>query len=156
MKSAFHVFTFKVSLSGKIYRIIEIKGSSTLYDLAEAILNSFNFDMDHLFGFFGEKLKGPFKGYVESYELFLEYVKNFGLEKTSKNVKKTLVSDVFQKRKNLEFRYDYGDEWRFKVSCTKEEEVIITNFKYPRVIKEVGQSPEQYPECHDYEEKDVF
>ena len=41
----------KLAHEKRTYRDIEIPQHKTLYDLAEAIIFSFDFDMDHLFGF---------------------------------------------------------------------------------------------------------
>jgi hypothetical protein len=43
---------FRVSLRARLYRDIEVSSSSTLADLAEAIVAAFSFDMDHAYGFY--------------------------------------------------------------------------------------------------------
>lgn len=43
------IYTFKISADNKTFRIIEIKGEKSLYDLANFIVKSFDFDMDHAF-----------------------------------------------------------------------------------------------------------
>ena len=43
---------FRVSLTPQIYRVLEIHSEASLYDLAEAILNFYVFDLDHAFGFY--------------------------------------------------------------------------------------------------------
>ena len=45
---------FRVSLKPRLYREIEIDSGKSLYDLAEAIVRAFDFDLDHAFGFFSE------------------------------------------------------------------------------------------------------
>jgi len=42
---------FRVSLKPRLYREIEIDSGESLYDLAEAIVLAFDFDLDHAFGF---------------------------------------------------------------------------------------------------------
>ncbi|MFV0338254.1 MAG: hypothetical protein ACK5LK_08450 [Chthoniobacterales bacterium] len=49
------------------------------------------------------------------------------------------------------FLFDYGDDWMFLVTCTKEEETRA--FRKPKVLSKKGQAPEQYP---DYEEDDDY
>ena len=43
----------RAALEGKhsIYRDVEIEGSKSLYNLAEAITSAFGFNFDHAFGF---------------------------------------------------------------------------------------------------------
>ena len=45
-------YVFRASLSPKVYRDFEILSTKSLYDLAEAIIHLFGFDLDHAFGFF--------------------------------------------------------------------------------------------------------
>jgi len=66
---------FKVTLKDifkrakeKPYRLIAIESSDTLYDLASAIVDSFDFDFDHAFGFY-DNLKNPYNSKVQ-YEFF--------------------------------------------------------------------------------------
>lgn len=72
------VMVFKVTLKDifkrakeKPYRLIAIESSDTLYDLASVIVDSFNFDFDHAFGFY-DNLKNPYNSKVQ-YELFSEF-----------------------------------------------------------------------------------
>lgn len=55
-------------VKGKPSRTIAIEGQNSLYDLALAINNAFDFDFDHAFGFF-DNLDDPYDS-EESYELF--------------------------------------------------------------------------------------
>ena len=52
MPSSTHIF--RVRLRPKISRDIEIESSKSLYDLAAAIVQAFDFDLDHAFGFFSK------------------------------------------------------------------------------------------------------
>jgi len=49
------VYLFKISLDKKIYREMELLGSSSLYKFAETIVSAFNFELDHSFGFYSNK-----------------------------------------------------------------------------------------------------
>src|ERR1019366_4117441 len=124
------IHTFRVSLKPRIYRDIEIRSNASLYDLAEAIVRAFDFDIDHAFGFFskltGNIFQSPFR-----YELFAD-TEAGGV---SRSVKRTKIEQAFPKvgRKML-FLFDYGDEWRFKVEVigiSKPE----PKAGYPRTIK---------------------
>ena len=48
------IFVFKVSPIGdsSVFREIALLETQTLYNFAEAIIDSFDFDFDHCFGFF--------------------------------------------------------------------------------------------------------
>jgi len=123
---------------GRPYRIIAVKGNTTLYRLAKIIVESFDFQFDHAFGFY-DNLKNYFES-EEGYELF----KDIGEESRYGSVKKTKVADVFLNvGKKMLFLFDYGDEWQFIVELKKVEEADKEN-KYPIVLKAVGKAPPQY------------
>jgi hypothetical protein len=139
--------TLRVSLESGIYRDIEISGEASLYKLAEVINNVFGFDFDHAFGFY-DNLKDTYKSKV-MYELFTD----MGEEPTkgAKGVKKSRVADAFEKEgKKMAFMFDYGDEWLFEVKRLKGREADSPK-EFWRMIKSVGDAPEQYPS---FEEED--
>jgi len=79
------------------------------------ILDSFDFDFDHPFGFYDN-----IKRWVDSregYELFTDIGEGDEFE----GVKKTKVNRVFDRiGKKMFFLFDYGDEWHFiknRVKC---------------------------------------
>src|SRR3954471_4761289 len=61
----------RASLRPKLYRDIEIDSGKSLYDLAEGIVQAFDFDLDHAFGFYG-KLTGNYTQSPLRYELFAD------------------------------------------------------------------------------------
>jgi len=139
-----YIICAKLRHAKKIYRDIEISEDDTLYDLASAILDSFNFDMDHLFGF------GNKPSYYDSdiqydlktgddFEIFL-----FG--EGGGDVKKTKIWDIefFREPKDkMSFLFDFGDDWEFEIEL-REFEKGVWNKKYPMVLKVNGESPSQY------------
>lgn len=44
--------------------------------------------------------------------------------------------------KTLLFKFDYGDDWMFRVTCTGEAET--KPFKRPKLLSTTGKPPEQY------------
>jgi hypothetical protein len=82
---------FRASLGPKIYRDIEIAGTSSLYTLAQAIVRSFDFDFDHAFGFYS-KLKGNIYDSPVRYELFVDIGESEG---DARSVKRTRVIKAF-------------------------------------------------------------
>lgn len=131
---------------GMPYRTLAIREGSTLYSLAEAIVDSFDFDFDHAFGFYDN-----IKRWTESregYELFTD----IGEEREFKSVKKTKVKKVFDKiKKKMLFLFDYGDEWHFIVEF-KGIESPKEDAKYPLVVESVGEASPQYGEMDEEDE----
>ena len=137
------IFALKASLDKKIYRVIEIQGSKSLYNLASAIVKAFDFNFDHAFGFYNN-LKNHYDS-DEIYELFIDME---GAETGKKGVKKIKICDVFEPKKKMLFLFDYGDDWMFLVEC-KDLLDQAPKTKYPKVVELVGKAPEQYPECEE-------
>ena len=135
-----HLFRVALQHEPAILRDIEVLSSRTLVDLAKAIVSAFDFDFDHAFGFYSN-LSGPHvRRSGTSYELFAD----MGEETRSRSVKRTRVAEAFADiGQEMLFLFDYGDDWRFVVEVlgigSKEPGV-----RYPRVLKKVGTSPQQY------------
>jgi Plasmid pRiA4b ORF-3-like protein len=131
---------FRVSLAPKIYRDVELASTSKLYDLAFAIVRAFDFDFDHAFGFYS-KVTGNIYDSPTKYELFVD----MGESSDAGSVKRTQIGEAFPAvGGQMTFLFDYGDEWLFRVKTTglgKKERGV----KYPRVLKVLGDAPEQYP-----------
>ena len=142
-----YIIRAKLEFQKRTYRDIEVPADISLYKLAKAILDSFNFDFDHLFGF------GNKPGFYHSdiqYELKTEDSFDFMEEMHEKryDVEKTRVQDVpfFRKVKDkMYFLFDFGDDWKFEIELINFG-VIKKNKKYPIVLRINGEAPEQYPE----------
>ena len=138
-----------------VVREIEVPENINLYKLAEAIIKAYDFDFDHAFGFFSDVKEHPFKS-ERKYELFVDMPKNMSIEAPTgtMSVKKTKTNEVWQKAGDkMLFLFDYGDSWMFVVELIGFGQQELKK-KYPRVIKKIGQAPEQYPEI-DEDEDDV-
>jgi hypothetical protein len=133
---------FRVALEPKIYRDIEIEGSKSLHRLAEAIVSAFGFDFDHAFGFYsGEPFGGRRKH--PCYELFADMG---DADPGVLGVKKTKIAEAFPAvRHSLLFLFDYGDEWRFRVTLNATGKKIA-KVRYPRLVTSHGEAPAQYPD----------
>ncbi len=59
----------------------------------------------------------------------------------------TLESLGLRVRKQIDYRFDYGDEWWHKITVGKIGEAS-GRCKYPRVTERVGRSPPQYPNSY--------
>ena len=136
---------FALQVRGFPYRVITIDGDYSLYQLAEAILEAFDFDMDHAFGFY-DNLKETHRSW-EGYELFADVGEGdcFG------GVKTAIIEDVYNElKKKMLFFFDYGDSWRF-ITQLIDVKTVDTKKRKPQVIKSFGIAPEQYPDW-DYDE----
>lgn len=139
-------YQFKVTplRNKKIYRIIQINPNLSLYSLAEAIIDSFDFDLDHCFGFFDRYEKGFFRDSTEKYELFTDLP---DIEPTGAgSVEHTKIKDVWTHiRKKMYFLFDYGDNWIFEVDLVDLNiEFKRSSRRFYEIIKSVGKSPRQY------------
>ena len=133
---------FRASLTPKIYRAFEIAGTSSLYALAQAIVRSFDFDLDHAFGFYS-KLKGNIYDSPVRYELFVDMGEGGS---DARSVKRTPVIKAFPSvGAQMRFLFDYGDEWVFLVELVsrKPKEAKV---KLPRLLSSGGKAPVQYPD----------
>ena len=141
------IYLLKAILSGGYgdkgempHRVLAIPEEFTLYNLAESIVESFDFDFDHAFGFY-DNLKNSTNS-KEGYELFAD----IGEESEFEGVERTKIKKVFDKLgKRMLFLFDYGDDWHFTIELQRvqsSEEAI----KYPLVVESVGDAPPQYGE----------
>ncbi len=132
-------YVIKVALNGQCYRHIQISKYAPLGVLSEVILETFGFDDDHCHAFFmdnrywsngdayySDDMDG---GSRISYRMPLH---RLGLKK----------GDAFK------YLFDFGDEWRFQCRILQELEEKTDE---PKVIKAVGEAPEQYPSWDDEE-----
>jgi hypothetical protein len=132
---ASQIYTFKISLATDVYRVIELAGQASLHDFAEAIINAYEFDFDHCFGFYSAT-HGNIIDSDEAYELFVD-IEGEGLSPHACAVKTAFVQDVFQKGKCMTFLFDYGDEWKFLVECQDVVDALHGK-EYPCVLDGKG------------------
>jgi Plasmid pRiA4b ORF-3-like protein len=134
---------FRASLTAKIYRAFEIEDTSSLYELAQAIVRYFDFDFDHPFGFYS-KLKGDIYASPVCYELFVDMG-----ESEARSVKRTRAVEAFPKvGSKMRFLFDYGDQWEFLVALVKRKPKE-PKVKLPRLLVSAGKAPAQYPDADD-------
>lgn len=135
-----HTYTIKIEHAIGYEAVIAISGSINLYGLAEHIIDTVGFEFDHAFGFYDNR-RDPFKS-SEFYTLFadMDDVEDDG----EPGVNKTFIEDVFKKGKRMLFLFDYGEDWKFQLTCT---EALPTDSKRKvrTVLSETGKAPVQYP-----------
>jgi Plasmid pRiA4b ORF-3-like protein len=138
-------FILRAALDGQksICRDIEVEPSTSLYRLAKAVTNAFDFDFDHAFGFYSGLTPAKLTRVDPRYELFADMGE---ADPGVLSVKKTKVSQAFPVvGHSLIFLFDYGDEWRFRVSL-REVGTKLPKVGYPRVVTIRGNAPPQYPD----------
>jgi len=141
----------RAALNGKaaIYRDIEIEGSKSLHQLAEAIVSAFGFDFDHAFGFYSGLKPATMMRASPRYELFADMG---DADPGVLSVKKTKVAQAFPAIGHaMLFLFDYGDDWLFRVRLEKTAKKTA-KVRYPRVVATHGEAPEQYPDPDDFVE----
>jgi Plasmid pRiA4b ORF-3-like protein len=146
-------FILRAGLDGKmsIYRDIEIEPSQSLYRLAEAIVTAFDFEFDHAFGFYSGLKPATLMRTLPRYELFADMG---DASPGVGSVKKTRISQAFAEiGHTMIFLFDYGDDWRFRVSL-KAKEKKLAKTRYPRVVATRGDAPVQYPDPDDIDDDD--
>ena len=128
---------FKVSL-GRIWRQIAIPANLTLDILAWAILESVDFDNDHLYTF--------------------SYRNRFGLRRRIHHpymdegpwTSEVLVGDVpIYVGQTMTYLFDFGDNWEFDVTLEKVDPSL--EIEGPVVFESHGEPPEQYPVWDDWQ-----
>lgn len=132
-------YVISVSLGTGCYRHIQISANATLYKLHQAILKAFEFEDDHEHSFFIDNhvwssADAHFSSKAEAADRLTK--------------KYTLKKLQLAKGQKFKYVFDFGDEWEFQCKILRELEEK-TNI--PRVIRSVGESPEQYPEWEEYE-----
>jgi hypothetical protein len=127
------VYLFRVSLSGSVWRKIELSSGHTLLDFHNAIQAAYKFDSDHLYSFFMDGIPWSDEKFTSPYEDEGPYADEVRIGELG------LV-----KGQTFLYLFDYGDEWRFRVTL-EEIRHDQPHPKSPRIVERKGGSPEQYP-----------
>ena len=130
-------YVISVSAGTGCYRHIQISKSATLYKLHKAIISAFDFEDDHAHAFFMDN------HYWSGYAAFFS-MKMHGDERLTKSYKLEKLN--LSKGDQFKYVFDFGDEWRFQCKVLRE---VDEQLDIPRVIRSVGESPEQYPQWAD-------
>lgn len=159
------VYLFRVTYLNKklVWRDIIIIGSQTFEDLAEAIIDSMDWDNDHMHGFsLPEKQK---KGYFY-YTPFTFFADGWEDDPypTYKSNQIKICNIDYNLYPKLRFEFDFGDGHMFKVHFkeTRAAQKGESMRTLPKVLDQRGVAPEQYPpleedfEHEEHENKDWF
>ncbi len=129
-----------VKSNGQIYRVISIPTSYKLDKLALAVLDSFDFEMDHMYGFYDN-----LNNWSRSEEFYI--MEEDDAYDFTGYVTKTTIGEAFEvPKKKMLFLFDYGDEWRFSIELQRVELIEGKTKLAAKVIESKGEAPEQYPD----------
>ena len=134
-------YVISVSAGTGCYRHIQISKSATLYRLHKAIITAFDFDDDHAHAFFMDNKYWSGEASFWSMEMR-------GGERLTKSYK--LETLGISKGDQFKYLFDFGDEWRFQCKVLREEN---ESMDIPRVVRRIGDSPEQYPSFDEWDEE---
>jgi hypothetical protein len=128
------VFVFRVSL-GKVWRRIAVPADANLETLANFILDSVDFDNDHLYEFV----------YRDRLGATTRVVHHYGDEGPWAD--EVRVGDLpLNPGQSMVFHFDFGDDWRFDVRLERIEPPG-SKIKAPKVLEKQGKAPRQYPDA---------
>jgi hypothetical protein len=139
---------FKVSL-GKIWRKLAIAGDANLYDLSLLILESVNFDNDHLHCFTYQNEIG------QKVQIYHPYYEG-GLSDRGPQMPPSDQVKIGELPLNIgdtmEYLFDFGDDWQFTVQLealeplTPDPRKAQTGESVGEILESHGKAPEQYPD----------
>ena len=67
-------------------------------------------------------------------------------ESEARSVKRTRILEAFPTvGAKMTFLFDYGDNWQFRIEAIGQNRKE-RGAKYPRLLKTIGEAPEQYPD----------
>lgn len=148
------VYSFQVTYLNKklVWRDIVILGNQTFEDLAEVIIDSMDWDNDHMHGFSlpDKQKKGYF--YYTKFTFFAEGWEDDPYPTYKSNQIKicNINYDIYP---NLRFEFDFGDSHMFEVRFKEiRESEKGENIKtLPKLLDQRGVAPEQYQPLKDEE-----
>ena len=130
-------YVLSIALGSQCTRTLKVSSDCLLEDLAEAILDAFDFDCDHLYHF--------------------QYLTPFGADRMighpAVDFCDTFVTETRLRQlepvpgMKISFFFDYGDNWKFDIVVMHGGEERTSDIQ---VIERKGEAPEQYPEYEDF------
>lgn len=129
------VHIFKVSLH-RSWRRIAVTHSTTLEELADLILQAFNFENDHLHNFEFIDISGHKREY--------SHPDNRGDEHFTDEV--TLSKLPLNINGSMKFIFDFGDWWEFNILLEKVDNNFELDESSAKLLEMKGKAPEQYPD----------
>lgn len=146
-----NIYTFKIiyQLKKKVWREFEIFGNQNLEELAVAIIDSMNWDNDHLHAFWFPEVRGKsiFSHWYTSFSIGSEGYDNDQFP-TLCDFDVPVASIDYVKHPKLGFSFDFGDDHRFLMMYKSVRPAEKNDYRnnFPKLIDQRGVGPEQYSE----------
>lgn len=119
------------------YRTLLVPVNLSIYQMAMAVLNSFNFDNENFYSFYTKKETTGKAAFEKSMEKLPT--------PKAKDVKRNQVDKLFKSVGNIWYMlFDYDDCWWFSIELIKIDYSMPVG-KYPRVIDSQFDNPIQFP-----------
>jgi hypothetical protein len=133
-----------------ISRTIQIRGNQSLEVLHNTIFSAFDREDNHMYEFqIGGK--GPMDPKARRYTLHI-YDDDDDENTPAGDVEWTTIGSLGLKVDDaLGYWFDFGDDWWHQINVVAIEEMVGRG-KFPKVIKETGESPPQYVDWDDEDE----
>ena len=130
-------YVLSVALGSQCTRTLKVPSDCLLEDLAEAILDAFDFDCDHLYHF---QYLNPFGADRMIGHPAVDFCDAFVTETRLRQLEPVPGMKI-------RFFFDYGDNWEFDIVVMHASEESTSDIQ---VIERKGEAPEQYPEYEDF------
>jgi Plasmid pRiA4b ORF-3-like protein len=139
-KAGTHILRITLQGEPSVYREIEVESCKTLSDLAEVTVHAFGFKLGQSFGFY-PKLTGPdVMDALPKFELSADESE----ETDARDVRRICLANAFPNvGHTMLLMLDYADNWRFVVEVIRLGQKAAKTC-YPKVLKTMGQAPEQF------------
>lgn len=127
------IYTFKVAFDKYSWCTVSLASNHTMEDLHKIIINTFEFDDDHLYSFFMDGKKW-------SENCIVAPLDDYG-DPVATEVK--IGSVGLYAEQQFMYLYDYGDEWTFTITVEQIEKEKPEPAK-PYLKERKGEGPKQY------------
>lgn len=126
-------YILKVSLDKNLWRMLKLSHNNTFHELHLLIQRAYNFDNDHMYGFYTGV----------NYRNGKEFYSANPLGESDEYEELTIEDAEIYKGQQFVYLFDFGDEWEFKVQVM---DFIENEESNPEIIESKGKSPQQYPD----------
>lgn len=124
-----YTFTFKVSIDGydkDFYRIFEVSGNTTIYDLVTIILSMFYASISHLWEISNSRTR-----FVPAVDDFDYEIVRDDLRNVSSSTIAYIIEIIFEDHQLMKLNYDFGEDWNFNIELLdyKQNKLPKNSFK---------------------------
>jgi len=143
------IYTFKLTyqLKKKVWREFEVFGDQSLEELATTVIDSMNWDNDHLHAFWFPEIRGKsvFSHWYTPYSIGSEGYDNDQFPELCDS--EVMIGSIdYSRHKKLGFCFDFGDDHRFLMEYKSIRIADKNDYRnlFPKLIDQKGVGPEQY------------